>query len=79
MKKIILSAAFLMLMLGSYGQYMSFFGESTWSYSMTYLDLGGDLYFTDHPPFDSIHLALNPLGAHCQTFVYCFDRKDSVY
>ena len=78
MKKIVSSAAFSLLMLSSYGQYMSFFGESSWSYSVTSV-VYGDGYFLDNPPFDSVYLALNPLGTHCQTFVYCFDRKDSVY
>lgn len=68
-----------MTIFSSHGQYISFFGDSIWNYSMTYLNVDPEFFFGLYQPLDSVHLALNPLGTHCQSFVYCFDRKDSAH
>ena len=70
MKKIALSVAILLFgLLNAHGQYMSFFGDSTWEYNVTSIS---------QPPIDYVNNPPempNQLGVYCVTFSYYF-RKD---
>jgi hypothetical protein len=70
MKKILTSALFLLGFIATHAQYMSFFGDSTWEYRVTYITQPPEEY-QDYPPEQP-----NQLGVYCRTRSYKF-RKDS--
>ena len=74
MKKIALSATILLFgLLNAHGQYMSFFGDSTWKYNLTYITSPPENYLNFPPNSPS------PLGVYCQTLRACYwkDHQDS--
>ena len=74
MKKIITSALFLFALLNARGQYMSFFGDSTWEYHATCIfdppEYPED--YENYPP-------PGPLGAYCHTYYFRFDKSHFTY
>ena len=64
-------AALLLSALPAHGQYMSFFGDSTWEYSITYLTNPPEDYI-DYPPDNP-----SPLNVYCRT--YRFKYRKSAY
>ncbi len=69
-------AVLLLAVLPAHAQYMSFFGDSTWRYLVTYITQPPEEY-QDHPPEQ-----LNQLGIYCKTISYTFNKNsfyDSVY
>ena len=54
MKKILTSALFLLGFIAAHAQYMSFFGDSTWEYHITYLTNPPDDYIYYPPEVPSI-------------------------
>ena len=69
MKRIITSALFLFALLNARGQYMSFFGDSTWEYHITYLTNIPDDYI-NCPPEEP-----NPLGVYCRTYSWQYNKN----
>lgn len=65
-------AALLLAASPAHGQYMSFFGDSTWRYLVTYITQPPEDY-QNYPPEQP-----NQLGVYCRTLSYSF-RKDSFY
>ncbi len=72
MKKIITIFALLCALISARAQYMSFFGDSTWRYLVTYITQPPEDYL-NYPPEEP-----NLLGVYCKTLSYSF-RKDSLY
>ena len=72
MKKTFMSAFLLFALFSACGQYMSFFGDSTWRYLVTYITQPPEDYL-NYPPEEP-----NLLGVYCKTISYSF-RKDSFY
>lgn len=75
MKKILLPAVFLLLLLPTaQGQYMSFFGDSTWEYHIT---------FITNPPLDDYPFFPigDPsfLGVYCKTYIYYFNKHNETW
>ena len=73
MKKFLTLSLFLFTLLSVHGQYMSFFGDSTWEYHITYLT---------NPPEDYINYPPeipNPLGVYCKTVVFSYSKNDHTY
>jgi len=63
-------AALLLVVLPAHAQYMSFFGDSTWRYQVTYITQPPEEY-QNYPPE-----VPNQLGVYCRTRSYSF-RKDN--
>lgn len=74
MKKILTSALFLLGFITTHAQYMSFFGDSTWEYHITYLTNPPDDYIYYPPEVPS------PLNVYCRTykFKYCKSEVSGV-
>ena len=68
MKKIITSALFLFALLNARGQYMSFFGDSTWEYNVTGISQP-PVDYMNNPPEEP-----NLLGVYCVTYSYWFQK-----
>ena len=71
MKKLLTSALFLFALLAAHGQYMSFFGDSTWEYHITYLTQPPESYL-NFPPEEP-----NLLGVYCKTYSFRY-RRDHI-
>ena len=69
MKKLVTSAFLLLGILSVHGQYMSFFGDSTWEYRVTYITQPPEDYLNT-PPQEP-----NQLGVYCVTFSYRFQKN----
>ncbi len=69
MKKIIASALFLLGFSAAHAQYMSFFGDSTWEYHITYLTNIPEDYI-NCPPEEP-----NPLGVYCRTYSWQYNKN----
>ena len=69
MKRIITSALLLFALLNVHGQYMSFFGDSTWEYHVTYLTQTPEDYLNSTPQSPT------PLNAYCQTFTVSYNKS----
>ena len=69
MKKIVTSTFLLLGILSVHGQYMSFFGDSTWEYRVTYITQPPEDYLNT-PPQEP-----NQLGVYCVTFSYRFQKN----
>ena len=72
MKKSLTLALFLLSLLPTHGQYMSFFGDSTWKYQYTLVTRPPEDYL-EYPPETP-----NDLGVYCITRSACFS-KDCVF
>ena len=70
MKKLLTSALFLLALLAAHGQYMSFFGDSTWKYQYTLITRPPEDYL-EYPPETP-----NDLGVYCITRSACFNKDD---
>ena len=71
-KRISTAMAFVALLLSvlpAHGQYMSFFGDSTWEYSITYLTNPPEDYI-DYPPENP-----SPLNVYCRTYRFKYRRS----
>lgn len=73
MKKLLTSALFLFALLAAHGQYMSFFGDSTWEYHITYLT-GPPEDYINYPPETP-----NPLEVYCKTVVFSYSKNNHTY
>lgn len=71
MKKIISIIALLCALLPARAQYMSFFGDSTWEYHVTYITQPPETYLTSPPEVP------NPLGVYCRTYSFRY-RRDCI-
>ena len=69
MKKLALIPFLLLCLLNARGQYMSFFGDSTWEYHITYITNPPEDYI-NYPPEEP-----NALGVYCKTRIFHY-RKD---
>ena len=71
MKKIVTSLFLLFMLVNVHGQYMSFFGDSTWEFHVTYLTNPPEDYI-DYPP-----QMLNPLNVYCRTHYFKYDKSST--
>jgi hypothetical protein len=62
-------AALLLSTLPAHGQYMSFFGDNTWEYNITYLTNPPEDYI-DYPPENP-----SPLNVYCRTYRFKYSRS----
>ncbi|MBR4135992.1 MAG: T9SS type A sorting domain-containing protein [Bacteroidales bacterium] len=70
MKRISLFFIFLLFLLPAvHGQYMSFFGDSTWEYHITYITNPPEDYINYPPEEPSL------LGVYCHTYVYHYRKN----
>lgn len=69
MKKILCSALLLLALLPARGQYMSFFGDSTWKYQYTIVTQPPEDYL-EYPPETP-----NDLGVYCITLSSCLSKN----
>ncbi len=65
-------AALLLSALPAHGQYMSFFGDSTWEYRIMAISKPPELY-PNNPQEEP-----NMLGIYCRTFALRFNKNGSV-
>ena len=72
MKKTLTSTLLLLGLLNTHGQYMSFFGDSTWKYQVTYITQPPEDYL-NYPPEEP-----NLLGVYCRTLIFNY-RKDNCH
>ena len=75
-KRISTAMAFVALLLSvlpAHGQYMSFFGDSTWEYSITYITNPPEDYI-DYPPENP-----SPLNVYCRTYRIPYSRSEYAY
>ncbi len=70
MKKIALIPFLLLCLLNARGQYMSFFGDSTWEYHMVVLNQLPEDYINYPPEITS------PLNVYCRTIVSRYDKNE---
>ena len=68
MKKIITLALFLFGLFSVQAQYMSFFGDNTWEYHITYLTQTPEDYLNSTPQNPT------PLNTYCQTYTVRYDK-----
>ena len=68
MKKVIASTVLLFALLSAHGQYMSYFGDSTWEYHVTYITQPPEDYL-NYPPEEP-----NLLGVYCRTLIYKYTK-----
>ena len=73
MKKLVLVLIPMFCLLYASGQYMSFFGDSTWEYHITYITNPPEDY-VNYPPEEP-----NELGVYCKTYIYRFDKSHYSY
>ena len=74
MKRILLPALFLLFLLpAAHGQYMSFFGDSTWEYHVTYITNPPEDYLI-YPPEEP-----SALGVYCKTYIYRFRKNHQTW
>jgi hypothetical protein len=73
MKKIITSALFLFALLNARGQYMSFFGDSTWEYHQVVVTQPPENYL-DFPPENP-----SPLSVYSHTCSFRFNKNNHAY
>ena len=66
-------AALLIAVLPAHAQYMSFFGDSTWRYHVTYITQPPEDYL-NYPPETP-----NMLGVYCQTLTACYCKNSHFY
>lgn len=72
MKKLFTIIAILCALLPARAQYMSFFGDSTWRYQVTYITQPPEDY-SNYPPEQP-----NQLGVYCKTLSYSFRRDNYI-
>lgn len=70
MKRFFVFSVFLSVMFSGQAQYMSFFGDSTWKYHITYLTNQPEDYL-NYPPESE---PPTPLNAYCRTMVFRYDK-----
>ena len=70
MKRFFVFSVFLSVMFSGQAQYMSFFGDSTWKYHITYLTNQPEDYL-NYPPESQ---PPTPLNAYCRTMVFGYDK-----
>ncbi len=69
MKKFLLIPFLLLCLLNARGQYMSFFGDSTWEYHITYITNPPEDY-VNYPPEEP-----NELGVYCRTYHFRYKKE----
>ncbi|MBQ3735200.1 MAG: hypothetical protein II859_14725, partial [Bacteroidales bacterium] len=70
MKRFFVFSVFLSVMFSGQAQYMSFFGDSTWEYHITYLTNTPEDYL-NYPPESQ---PPTPLNAYCHTMVFGYNK-----